>query len=69
MVTVVDFVVELVLSTVELLQIFVFDVALADPLSFVSFLAGSVVIGITMAAGGYLALGALAEAVGINLAA
>lgn len=69
MVTIVDFVVELVLSTVELLRIFLFDVALADPLSFVSFLTGAAVIGVTMAAGGYLALGALAEAVGIDLAA
>lgn len=69
MVTVVDFVVELVRSTIELLRIFVFEVALADPLSFVSFLAGAAVIGVTMGAGGYLALGALADALGVDLSA
>lgn len=63
MVTVLDFIARLVGSVFELVVIFVLDVALADPLSFVSFAIGAALTTFSVAVLGYLALGALADAV------
>ncbi|SHG67819.1 hypothetical protein [Halobaculum gomorrense] len=70
MVTVIDFLVRLVTSVVDLIVIFVTEVALRDPLSFVSFLFGAAFVGGASLVLGYLALGALGYEFGIgNLAA
>ncbi|MFC6786591.1 hypothetical protein ACFQFH_12060 [Halobaculum halobium] len=70
MVTVIDFLTRLLTSVVDLIVIFVTDVALRDPLSFVSFLFGAAFVGGASLALGYLALGALGYEFGIgNLAA
>ena len=66
MVTVIEFVVQLVTSVRDLIVIFVRDVALADPLSFVSFLFGALFVGGASAVMGYLALGALGYEFGIG---
>ncbi|WP_435062107.1 hypothetical protein [Halobaculum sp. EA56] len=66
MVTVIDFVVRLVTSAVDLIVIFVTDVALRDPLAFVSFLFGALFVGGASAVMGYLALGALGYEFGIG---
>ncbi len=67
MVTLVDFVARLIGSVFELVVIFVTEVALSDPLSFVSFLVGGALTTFAIAALGYLALGALVDAVGGDL--
>ncbi|MXR40119.1 hypothetical protein GRX01_01935 [Halobaculum sp. WSA2] len=66
MVTVIDFIVRLVTSVIDLIVIFVTDVALRDPLSFVSFLFGAAFVGGASAFLGYLALGALGYEFGIG---
>ncbi|UIO99678.1 hypothetical protein Hbl1158_14305 [Halobaculum sp. CBA1158] len=66
MVTVTDFVVRLVTSVLDLVVIFVTDVALRDPLSFVSFLFGALFVGGASLVLGYLALGALGYEFGIG---
>jgi hypothetical protein len=64
MVTLLDFVGRLLGSVLELVVIFVTRVALSDPLAFVSFLVGGALTTFAVAALGYLALGALVDAVG-----
>jgi hypothetical protein len=64
MVTVTDFVVRLGESVVELIVVFLRDVALADPLSFVLFLLGGLFVTASVGAFGVLALGALARELG-----
>ncbi|MFC7135670.1 hypothetical protein [Halobaculum litoreum] len=66
MVTVTDFVIELVTSVIDLIVIFVTEVALRDPLAFVSFLFGALFVGGASAVLGYLALGALGYEFGIG---
>lgn len=66
MVTVIDFLVRLVTSVVDLIVIFVTEVALRDPLAFVSFLFGAAFVGGASLALGYLALGALGYELGIG---
>jgi hypothetical protein len=63
MVTLVDFLVRLVASVFELVVIFITRVALSDPLAFVSFAIGAVLTTASVAALGYLALGAVVDAV------
>jgi hypothetical protein len=63
MVTILDFVGRLLGSVLELVVIFVTRVALSDPLAFVSFLIGGALTTFAVAALGYLALGALVDAV------
>lgn len=65
MVTVAEFAAELVGSVIELGEIFVRDVALQDPLSFVSFLVGASFVAGASVVLGWLALGALAREVGL----
>jgi len=64
MVTVIDFLVRLITSVVDLIVIFVTEVALSDPLTFVSFLVGAGLTTASVSALGYLALGALARELG-----
>jgi hypothetical protein len=60
MVTVVDFVVQLVVSVVDLVRIFLFEVLLGvDPLTAVSFLIGGGVTTAAVVGFGYLAVGAV----------
>jgi hypothetical protein len=60
MVTVVDFVVQLIVSVVDLVRIFLLDVLLGvDPLTAVSFLIGGGLTTAAVAALGYLAVGAV----------
>ena len=64
MVTVIDFVVELLTSVFQLAQTFVFDVFLAgSPLSAVTFLMGALLVGFSALFFGYLVLGAALNAV------
>jgi hypothetical protein len=63
MVTVLDFITRLIGSVFELIVIFIMDVALSDPLSFISFAIGGALTTFALAAFGYLALGALVDAV------
>jgi hypothetical protein len=64
MVTVTDFLVRLAESVVELVVVFLRDVALADPLSFVLFALGGLFVTASVGALGFLALGALAREIG-----
>ncbi|PSQ05722.1 hypothetical protein BRC97_08480 [Halobacteriales archaeon QS_6_71_20] len=66
MVTVIDFLVRLVTSVLDLIVIFVTRVALSDPLTFVSFLVGAALTTASVGVLGYLALGALARELGIG---
>ena len=60
MVTVVDFVVQLVVSVFELVQIFLFEVLLGvDPLTAVSFLIGGGLTTAAVVGFGYLVVGAV----------
>lgn len=63
MVTVTDFIARLIGSVFELVVIFITQVALSDPLSFISFAIGGALTTFAIAALGYLALGALVDAV------
>lgn len=65
MTTLVAFLSTLVASAVDLVRIFLFDVLLSDPLAAVSWLVGAVLTGGAMLVLGGLALGALAEALGL----
>lgn len=69
MVTVIDFLVQLGGSVVELFRIFVFDVALASVLGFVAFLTGALVIAFSMGVFGYLSLGAVGSLFGFGSSA
>jgi hypothetical protein len=62
MVTLVDFVAQLVGSLFDLVVIFLLEVALSDPLSFVSFLVGAGLTTFAIVVFGYLALGGIADA-------
>lgn len=57
--TLTDFVVELLTSAVDLLVIFVTDVALLDPLALVTWLIGLVLLAFSVGVFGYLTLGAI----------
>jgi hypothetical protein len=64
MVTVFEFVVELLVSGIDLTRIFIFDVLLRspfDPLAAISFLIGAVLTLFSVAFFGYLVLGAVAS--------
>jgi ABC-type Na+ efflux pump permease subunit len=63
MVTVIDFLVHLGNSIVDLVNIFG-QVAFRDPIGFLSFLVGMLVMGFTMLFSGWLALGAVARQLG-----
>jgi hypothetical protein len=63
MVTLVDFLGRLVGSVFELIVIFITRVALSDPLAFISFAIGGALTTFSIAALGYLAIGALVDAV------
>jgi len=63
MVTVIDFVAQLLTSVVDLVDIFLFDVLLGvDPITAVSFLVGAGLTTATIAFFAYLALGAFVNA-------
>ncbi|SFK59800.1 hypothetical protein SAMN04487950_0101 [Halogranum rubrum] len=66
MVTVTEFIVQLLTSVAELIQIFLFDVVIAggDPLQIVAFVSGSIFIGVASLYFTYLLLGAVAELFG-----
>jgi hypothetical protein len=60
MVTLIDFVVQLLVSLVDLVRIFIFEILLGvDPITAVSFLVGAGLTTATIVYGAYLALGAL----------
>lgn len=65
--TVTALVAELFASLIDLVVVFVTQVALRDPLSFVSFAVGGALITATVGLIGYLAFGAAFEAIGIDL--
>ncbi|MFB6176882.1 MAG: hypothetical protein ABEI99_07025 [Halobaculum sp.] len=67
MVTVTDFLVRLVTSAIELVVTFVTEVAVQDPLSFVSFLFGAIFVGGASAFFGYLVVGALFDELGLQM--
>ena len=66
MVTVVGFVVRLVTSVVDLVRIFLLEVALSDPLTFLTFAVGATLTTGALAVGGYVALGVLARELGVT---
>lgn len=63
MVTLGEIIVELLVNIGQLASIFVFDVLLSDPLSAISLLVGGALTGAAVVFLGYLALGALGEAI------
>lgn len=65
MVTVIDFLVELGASAVEMARIIAVDVAAGDPISFVSVLLGALVMAFSVGFVGYLVLGALVRELGV----
>jgi hypothetical protein len=67
MVSLVEFVVELIASVFELTVVFLRDVAFTDPLAFVSFAMGAAITTGSVAFLGYLAVGALLKEFGIEL--
>jgi len=68
MITPAEFILELLSNVVELLVIFVQEVVLGvDPLTAVSWVVGQAIIVAAVAALGYLALGALAAELGVEL--
>jgi hypothetical protein len=66
MVSVTEFIVQLLTSVVDMVRIFLFDVILAggDPLQIVSIVSGTVFIGISVVFFGYLVLGAIGNLFG-----
>ena len=64
MVTLFDFVAEILGNVVEVTRIFLLDVAFNDPLSLVSWLTGAAIMAFTMGLMAYLALGAVGELFG-----
>ena len=64
MVTIFDFLVEILSNVFELARIFLFDVIVNDPLSLISWVVGAIIIAFSMGLMAYLALGALGELVG-----
>ena len=69
MVTVIDFLTELGLSAVELIRIFLMDVAFNSALGFVLFLLGALVIAFSVGVFGYLTLGAVGSLFGFGSSA
>ncbi|ESP87274.1 hypothetical protein [Candidatus Halobonum tyrrellensis] len=69
MVTVIDFLTQLGLSVVELLRIFLVNVAFNSVLGFVAFLTGALFVGVSIAVFGYLTLGAVASLFGFGSSA
>jgi hypothetical protein len=67
MVTLTEFVVELLASVVDLVVIFVTEVFLNDPIGAVVFLVGAGLTTASVAVFGYLALGAALDAVGVGI--
>lgn len=67
MVTLLEFAAELVISGIDLIAIFLTEVAFRDPLAFVSFLTGALLTTATVAFGGYLFVGAVLRELGISL--
>ena len=65
MVSVIQFLTRLGGSIVELARIILVDVAVGDPLAFVNFLVGALVMAFSVGFLGYLALGALGRELGI----
>jgi len=63
MVTLTDFVVELLGSFLRLFVIFFTEVAFRDPLSFVAFVTGALLVLVSVGVLGYLTLGALVDLV------
>ncbi|MGM0604297.1 MAG: hypothetical protein ACQETB_01355 [Halobacteriota archaeon] len=61
---VIDFLTRLVSDAIEMPQIFVEDVLLADPLNAINVLFGSVFIGLAVIAFGYVVVGALIQSIG-----
>lgn len=59
MVTVTEFIVRLLMSAVKLTTIFLTDVMMNDPLSFISFAIGAVLTTFSILFFGYLVLGAI----------
>ena len=64
MVTLFDFVAEILGNVFELARIFLLDVIVNDPLSLVSWVVGAVIMAFTIGLMAYLALGALGELFG-----
>lgn len=64
MITPLDFVAELLLSTVRLFLIFLTDVLPRDPMAAILGLAGGILIGVSVLFFGYLVAGAAVDAVG-----
>jgi hypothetical protein len=67
MVTVTDFLVRLVTSAIELVITFATEVAFNDPLTFVSFLFGTIFVVGASAVFGYVVVGAVANELGLQL--
>ncbi|MEZ3116579.1 hypothetical protein RYH80_11740 [Halobaculum sp. MBLA0147] len=67
MVTVTDFLVELAASVAEMAITIGTEVALRDPLSFVSVVAGTAFLVVSTGVLGYVALGALLQPLGLSL--
>jgi hypothetical protein len=67
MVSLVEFVVELLASVVQLVVVFLTEVAFTDPLAFISFAVGAAITTGSVAFLSYLAVGALLREVGIEL--
>jgi hypothetical protein len=63
MVTLGEFLVELLVNVGELISIILFDVIASGPLSAISGIVGGLFIGAAVAVLGYLALGALGESI------
>lgn len=63
MVSLGELIVTLLVNIGELFSIFIFDILVTDPLSAISMLIGGLFTGAAVAGLGYLAVGALAEAI------
>jgi hypothetical protein len=63
MATLGELIVTLLVNIGELFSIFIFDILVTDPLSAISMLVGGLFTGAAVAGLGYLAAGALAEAI------
>jgi hypothetical protein len=67
MVTLLEFLGELVTSAIRLVVIIVVDVVLRDPLSFVAGLLGGLLIGLSVLFVGYLVLGMVVDLLGASM--
>ena len=64
MVTLLDFLAEIVTSAIRLFVIFLTDIALREPLAFVTWLVGALLVAVSIAIPAYLVLGAVVELLG-----